>query len=253
MVMAKSRQTPKAPAATPGQVLSWQPQNPVHQVVPGEVGARFTFTAKNLTDSDAVILDVRPSCDCTTAEMPSRPWHIKAHETGKLEVIMDLRDKVFPTTVPGALYRSLDIFGDGFTNILNFTVVVPPGLTNSFTSNQVTRLWWQQLTLVNHQAPLKNNQCINCHFLPAYGKSGEYLYHTACGICHESKDRSSLVPDLAKLNTPISTNYWRDWITAGKLGTLMPGFASTNGGPLDDEQVRGLVDYLTKAYPRPAK
>jgi hypothetical protein len=33
----------------------------------------------------------------------------------------------------------------------------------------------------------------------------------------------------------------------------MPGFAATLGGPLDEEQIKSLVDYLGKTYPRPLK
>jgi len=33
----------------------------------------------------------------------------------------------------------------------------------------------------------------------------------------------------------------------------MPGFAAAEGGPLDDEQINGLVKYLTNAFPRPLK
>jgi mono/diheme cytochrome c family protein len=62
-----------------------------------------------------------------------------------------------------------------------------------------------------------------------------------------------MVPDLHALKMEIGTNYWREWITNGKPGTLMPAFTSAQGGPLDDAQVDSLVDYLTQAYPRPIK
>jgi len=59
--------------------------------------------------------------------------------------------------------------------------------------------------------------------------------------------------DLATLKTEIDPEYWRRWVTVGKPGTLMPGFAATEGGPLDEPQINSLVEYLTKAYPRPVK
>ena len=38
--------------------------------------------------------------------------------------------------------------------------------------------------------------------------------------------------------------YWLDWTTHGKEGTLMPGFATELGGPLSQEQIESLVDAL---------
>ena len=62
-----------------------------------------------------------------------------------------------------------------------------------------------------------------------------------------------MVPDLHKLKSEIDGDYWRNWVTNGKPGTLMPGFAATEGGPLDDADIKSLVEYLTKAFPRPMK
>jgi mono/diheme cytochrome c family protein len=62
-----------------------------------------------------------------------------------------------------------------------------------------------------------------------------------------------MVPDLHALKTEIDTNYWPNWIAHGKAGTLMPGFAAAEGGPLDDDQIKGLVKYLTNAFPRQLK
>jgi cytochrome c553 len=184
--------------------------------------------------------------------MPSHPWRLAPHETNHFEAIMDLRKDQGFISPPGAYYRDIEVMGDDFTNRLRFTVVIPPDLTNDLTKAQLARLWGQQLAAVDHQAVFKN-QCVRCHLVPAFGKSGEYLFHTTCGICHESPDRAKMVPDLSELKTEIDTNYWRQWVAYGKVGTFMPGFASTEGGPLDDEQIRGLVDYLSKAFPRPLK
>jgi hypothetical protein len=42
--------------------------------------------------------------------------------------------------------------------------------------------------------------------------------------------------------------YWRQWTREGLAGTLMPGFAKSEGGPLTDHQIESLVAYLTTDF-----
>ena len=116
----------------------------------------------------------------------------------------------------------------------------------------MARLWGQQLASVDHQAVFKKD-CVKCHLVPAFGKTGEQLFHTSCGICHESVHRATMVPDLSALNSEFDTNYCRICVTYGKAGTLMPGFAATEGGPLDSAQIDSLMEFLPKQFPRPQK
>ena len=43
------------------------------------------------------------------------------------------------------------------------------------------------------------------------------------------------------------------WIADSKPGSLMPAFAKKHGGPLDDSQIKSLVAYLTRIFPREIK
>jgi mono/diheme cytochrome c family protein len=63
-----------------------------------------------------------------------------------------------------------------------------------------------------------------------------------------------MVPDLTGLPQAGSREYWALWIGQGKEGSLMPGFARSAGGPLTEEQIQSLVDYLStrKTEPEPA-
>jgi mono/diheme cytochrome c family protein len=49
------------------------------------------------------------------------------------------------------------------------------------------------------------------------------------------------------------SQYWQQWIAESKPNTLMPAFAKKHGGPLDDNQIRTLVAYLTRIFPRELK
>jgi hypothetical protein len=68
-----------------------------------------------------------------------------------------------------------------------------------------------------------------------------------------------MVPDLNHLTDaagkPLPTNeeFWRATITAGKEGTLMPAFALSQGGPLNNLQIVSLAAYLNAAYPSQAQ
>jgi len=236
-------------AATPATGrLQWDELAKTNTAKTGDVTAHFIFTVKNVSTNEVTIDRVISSCDCTVAKPPRDPWRMKPGDEDKLDVLVDLRNKT-----PGTFFKDINVLSGGETNVLMVSVSIPLDLTNGMSRAMVDRLFGQQLAGVDHQAVFKGNVCVKCHLVPAFGKSGENLFHVTCGICHESPHRASMVPDLHALKTEIDTNYWPDWIAHGKAGTLMPGFAATDGGPLDDEQINGLVKYLTNAFPRPLK
>jgi mono/diheme cytochrome c family protein len=91
--------------------------------------------------------------------------------------------------------------------------------------------------------------CVTCHVKPGEGKYNKSLYDPVCGICHESKDRASMVPDLHNIKTATNADFWQTWIAHGKAGSLMPAFSNADGGPLSDTQIASLVVYLSAAFP----
>jgi mono/diheme cytochrome c family protein len=68
-------------------------------------------------------------------------------------------------------------------------------------------------------------------------------------VCHEAEHRASMVPNLHEAKQERNADYWRNWIRDGKAGSLMPAFAQTQNGPLLDEQINSLVEYLLHAMP----
>jgi len=61
------------------------------------------------------------------------------------------------------------------------------------------------------------------------------------------------VPDLRALNHPTDAAYWRQWIAHGREGSMMPAFAESEGGPLNEQQINALVDFMVKAFPSRAQ
>jgi mono/diheme cytochrome c family protein len=78
---------------------------------------------------------------------------------------------------------------------------------------------------------------------------GAELFAAACAICHASDRRAAMVPDLEVARGPRDRAFWQKWITEGKEGTLMPAFAAQHGGPLSEEQMASLVDYVNGQFP----
>ena len=233
-------------ASAPGEPLVWDPPSQSYTVKPGEISAHFTFKVANVSDATVTIDDVKTSCGCTVAQLPMKPWHLKPKETNKMEVLVDVRGKT------GVLFKQINVLSTNAPKLLTVLITIPPEATNGMSWETASRLWGQQLAATDHQAVFKN-ECVKCHLEPAFGKMGQPLYQAACGICHEAAHRATMVPDLHALKTEINVDYWKNWVTHGKAGTLMPGFAAAEGGPLDDTQIKSLVDFLQQAFPRPLK
>jgi cytochrome c553 len=109
----------------------------------------------------------------------------------------------------------------------------------------------QLLAKADRQAVFKG-ECASCHVEKAIGKVGKDLYAAACGICHEAEHRATMVTDLHSLKHETNAEYWKTWIDNGKEGSLMPAFAQRHGGPLSDQQIASLVEYLVRAIPSKA-
>lgn len=236
-----------AVSAAPNPLI-WEPTNYVYAAQDGDISARLSFKVRNKDINEVVVDDVKTSCGCTVAQLPTKPWKLGPGETNHLEVLVDLRGK------SGKITKEITVLSSSAPATLTVEIDIPTNnsVSNLLSSQMGNRIWGQQLAALDRQAVFKKD-CVHCHLEPAFGKHGQQLYDAACGICHEAKHRATMVPDLHALKTEIDTNYWRNWVTNGKPGTLMPGFAATLGGPLDDEQINSLVDYLTKAFPRPMK
>ena len=104
------------------------------------------------------------------------------------------------------------------------------------------------LATADRQAVFRND-CASCHAAPTKGLKGGELFVAACVICHGSDRRASTVPDLHVAKEKRDTAFWLKWIREGKEGTLMPAFSSKRGGPLSDEQMATLAEYLAKNLP----
>ena len=200
--------------------------------------------ATNSVTVPVTILSVHPSCGCTTAELPPVPWTIPPGSNGTIKLSVNLAGKA------GTLFKTVNVTTEkGKKDLLLRINIAPPPPVPEMTEEQ--RAAGIAAAKVDRQAVFKGD-CASCHLPKVEGKYGQQLFDAICAVCHQAKDRATMVPDLANLQVPTSEEFWRAWITSGKAGSLMPAFASSQGGPLNDLQIASLATYLNAVHPSKA-
>jgi mono/diheme cytochrome c family protein len=201
--------------------------------------AYFTFSFTNTSPAETTILSTESSCDCTVAEASSKlPWHLNPGEGGTFKIRMNTLGKF------GLVTKTVTVHTTEATQLLTINVKIPitPAPFNFSVRKQDV-----MAAQADRQAVFKGN-CAACHSLPAAHLSGSILFEKACGICHVSEHRAEMVPDLSKLKFETTLDYWRTNIMHGKVGSLMPAFAKSEGGMLETNQIESLVEYLQEEF-----
>jgi len=232
------------PVGALDKFLQFDAEEKTVTVTNGTEQAHFTFSVTNISPEEVVINYILGSCHCTVAKLPSQPWKLAPKEVGEFSATMDLAG-----SPPGSSkFKTLTVNANKGVKVLNVTTRILPDM-----SSPGERTNMMKTATADRQAVFKGD-CMQCHAETAkdsagHDKTGEELYTAVCGICHESPRRATFVPDLHHLKEPTSAAFWRTWITSGKPGTLMPAFAKTEGGPLNNEQIDSLVNYLNASIP----
>jgi mono/diheme cytochrome c family protein len=198
--------------------------------------ARFTFYVTNVSDSVVVITNVARTCGCTEATMPAQPWTLHPGDSGPISASIDLRGK------SGKITKPLTIQSPSGSKVLQLIV----NILNSSSDSNVSRTRNQQIAAQDRQAVFKGD-CAKCHAEPTVGKVGHELYQAGCAICHDAENRAPMVPDLHALPHSLRDEEWKTWITSSRTGSMMPAFGRKDDGPLTEEQIASLVDYLSDA------
>ena len=250
---------PVGPVAPPAQnlfnpvdasVIKWDADTKEHSPKLGDAEAKYTFWLTNVSPSEVLVNSVRTSCGCTVAKLPAQPWRIPSGSNGPIEVTVNLAGKSGMISKGVTVETSVGI--KQLTVKCNIPVNAPGALPvqQSGTMGDADRLKNLQLAMADRQVVFKNQECAKCHAEPAKNKTdGRILYAGVCATCHNSHLRAAQVPDLRLLKHPTDADYWRQWIAHGRAGSMMPGFAESEGGPLNDQQITALVDFMVKAFP----
>jgi mono/diheme cytochrome c family protein len=225
----------------PDGIIAWDDLMKAVDATNGQDFARFAFSFTNVTAGNVTILNVHPSCGCTTAELPPTPWIIPTGGTGEIKLKVNLEGKA------GTLFKQVNVSTDkGNKNLMLRINIQPAPPAPEMTGAQ--RDAGIAAAKADRQAVFKND-CATCHVKKTEGKYGQQLFDALCAVCHEAQNRATMVPDLHNLKVPTNEEFWRTWITAGKAGSLMPAFATSQGGPLNDLQIASLAAYLNAVIP----
>ena len=221
--------------------LAWTARTQKYDAKMGEVEAKFSFGLTNVSKDIVTISGVHTSCGCTVAQLPSQPWVLKPGDHGEIGVTVDLRGK------SGNLTKTATVTSSAGSIPLMVQISIPRLDPKQMTMTENDRTRNLQVAAVDRQAVFRG-ECVTCHVVPTIGRVGKDLYVAACGVCHEGEHRASMVPNLRALNKPTDATYWNQWVNEGRVGSLMPAFASKNGGILSPNQVKTLVAYLSGPF-----
>ena len=89
-------------------------------------------------------------------------------------------------------------------------------------------------------------ECSACHADPAKsGDTGARLYTEVCAMCHRELSAYALGRPVT-----LDRKELRSWVADGRPDKGMPGYSTSQGGPLSDRQIDSLVDALVVARKR---
>ncbi len=204
-------------AVAEGSPLLFEPQElDVGAVREGET-VRVQLRVRNTGHALEEIVELRTSCGCTAAEADAR------------------------VLLPGAFTRvtvSIDAFAK--QNAVSKWIELVDG--HGRTSRAILHL--SVLPRAMHGATgrsLFDGQCRSCHFDPAIGKvDGAAIYEAVCAMCHGPEAQGAYAPALAGRNAGALMEI----IANGTGRPQMPAFARKRGGPLDEEQIRALAEWI---------
>ncbi len=88
-----------------------------------------------------------------------------------------------------------------------------------------------------------NGRCRGCHVERGIGKKGVELFHDDCIMCHDRNRSAETLSDMRERSKKDVSEALRN----GVQDTTMPGWEKAGGGPLGEEEIRSLVDFLFPA------
>jgi mono/diheme cytochrome c family protein len=237
-----------APVPTPPQpmnLLKWDAEMKEASAKFGDAEASWKFYFTNVSEVPVIINSASASCGCTVPKLPPLPWTNAPGATGEIPVTMNLAGKP-----AGITFKTVTVNTDKGPKILTVKVNIEAPPTAAIpVMNRETN---QKTALADRQAVFKGD-CASCHVAKGKGKLGKDLYAASCGICHDAEHRASAVPDLRALQHDTNADYWKTWISQGKPGSMMPAFATSEGGPLSEAEIASLVQYLAATIPAQAQ
>lgn len=114
---------PKPPAEAADNlapnILAWDSVAKEYRAKIGETNAPFTFSLTNISPERVMIYDTSTTCDCTVAQLPSKPWTLAPGTGGQIHASLDLRGKI------GAVTNYVIVFTSKGNRLLTVKATLP--------------------------------------------------------------------------------------------------------------------------------
>lgn len=190
-----------------------------------------TFIIKSVGTDTLEIVSANPSCGCTAALLDPTKKRLAPGQSTELKVTFDAHNKA-----PGGMTKSITVVSNA-VNGAQRQLLIKGDIFKSTTAHAGTAMSIQGVF---------EGQCASCHVDKGKGELGAKLYEADCGICHGDKKDHKPGADIA---SDAMMNYepseWRKIIADGVPNSNMPAFHTKHKGPLNDEEIASLVDYMS--------
>jgi hypothetical protein len=187
--------------------------------VTNENKAEHVFEVSNGGDEDLLIEKLVGSSGTIKAVVSSS--RLKPGEEGSIRVIVDLRGK------QGIYSKTMDVYtNDPITPVTTLAVKISVKDRVHLNQYKATQIF--------------AGNCRTCHVDEGTGKTGWELFKADCFMCHNAGRNTCLSTMSKRPGEEVLKS-----IKEGVPNTIMPGFDSRNGGPLDDAQIKSLIDLIT--------
>jgi mono/diheme cytochrome c family protein len=192
-----------------------------------QTNAETNFTLTNNGTDTLLIMSANPSCGCTAAVLGDKS--LAPGKSTKLHVTFDPHNKA-----EGPFTKVITIVSN--------SVVEPQKQVRIHGMIYRSKLAHKESM---HLDGLFQGNCASCHVDKGKGELGAKLYEADCAVCHGMKSDNKPGADIAADDMMNHTpEQWKTIIANGKINTNMPAFHTKNKGPLNDDEIASLVDYL---------
>jgi mono/diheme cytochrome c family protein len=187
-----------------------------------------TFIIHNTGGDTLNIIDAHPSCGCTAAIMDNKK--IAPGALAHLKVKFDSNNKG-----EGPIVKLITITSNSHDQAEK-VIRITGRIVKSKTAHK---------NMAMHLDGMFVGDCAKCHVDKGKGELGARLYDQDCAVCHGLKADGKPGPELSSdAMMKHTSKEWQKIIANGTPHTNMPGFALKNKGPLGDEEIASLVEYM---------
>jgi len=196
--------------------------------IPSDSHVKSDFKITNKTSEPLFILAVESSCGCTVTDIENKRLSPGASTKVSIDVDTSAKKGPFKKTI-----KIMAATGKSFDVVLKGEAVPSPHSQKG----------------EGQSGPGKgifDGKCRQCHYDPAIGEhDGKKLFANICSMCHGVSAEGGYAPSLKGL--PSDLIYKAAAFGVGN--NSMPGFLKSKGGPLTEEQLHSIVEWIKSQDP----